>query len=277
MTTVIASNRRKIMFRHFGMVQEPFTREFKPGVRIPFDFLNAEIAQLKTTIASRQSAVLVGPAGTGKSVILRALSDELPAAKYQISYIKLSSLGVRDMCRQVTSALYIPSRGSTASLVQSMSTHCLELITEARLNPVIVFDDAHEMRPETLRILKALTNFVMDSKLVVSVVLCGQLPLKDLILSAALEDIRQRLTYCGTLRPLTQEETSVYIGKRCAIAGATNNPFTEEARTAVFEISRGTMRAIDKMCAASLRVAAESNATQVSAADVAVARASQWI
>lgn len=265
------------MYRHFGMIHEPFTREFKSGVRVQFDFLNTEIAQIKAVIANKQSAVLVGPAGTGKSVILRALSDELSAARYRLSYIKLSSLGLRDMCRQIASALNIPPRGSTATLVQAMSTHCIELQTESRLNPVIIFDDAHEMRLETFRVLKALTNFVMDSKLVVSVVLCGQLPLKDLLLSATLDDIRQRLTYCGTLRPLSIEETCAYITKRCAIAGATTCPFTEEAQAAIFEITRGTMRAIDKMSAASLKLAAESNATQVSAADVAVVRGCQWV
>jgi type II secretory pathway predicted ATPase ExeA len=273
----IALNRRNVMFRHFGMIQEPFTREFKAGARVSFDFLNTEIAHLKNAIASKQSAVLVGPAGTGKSVILRALSDELPATRYQLSYIKLSSLALRDMCKQIAAALNIPPRGSTAALIQAMSTHCIELQSEARLNPVIIFDDAHEMRLEMLRVLKALTNYVMDSKLVVSVVLCGQLPLKELILSATLEDIRQRLAYCGTLRALSNEETCTYIAKRCAIAGASVNPFAEEAQAAIFEISRGTMRAIDKMSAASLRIAAESKSVQVSAADVAIARASQWI
>ena len=42
------------------------------------------------------------------------------------------------------------------------------------LRPVIILDEAHDMRPEVLAILRVLTNFEMDSKLVVSIVLAGQ-------------------------------------------------------------------------------------------------------
>ena len=40
-------------------------------------------------------------------------------------------------------------------------------------------NEAHDLRPATLRMLQLLTNFDMDSKLIVSIIFCGQPSLKE--------------------------------------------------------------------------------------------------
>jgi len=138
-------------------------------------------------------------------------------------------------------------------------------------------DDAHDLRPDVLRMLRLLTNFEMDSKLVVSIVLCGQPPLKELLLRPEMEDIRQRLMLCGELRLLSRDEAKAYVEHRSKIAGAARAPFDGQAVEALFEVTRGNMRAIDKLAWAALNVADQAGRDVVDSSDVAAARSSQWM
>jgi type II secretory pathway predicted ATPase ExeA len=47
-------------------------------------------------------------------------------------------------------------------------------VSEDGRRPILLLDDAHDLRPEVLGVLRVLTNFQMDSRLVLSVVLAGQ-------------------------------------------------------------------------------------------------------
>lgn len=261
----------------FRFVTVPFTREIKIEQRFRAEHIEAEIKSIGDVVESRQSGVLVAPAGTGKSVVLRALRASLPEARYRIVYIKLADLSARDMCRQLALGMGLPPAGHYPSLVRAIEERFRAGFDEQGLRQVVLFDDAHEMRPEVIRLLRLLTNFDMDSRLVVSVVLSGQGPLKQTLLHPEMEDIRQRLSYCGELRLLGREETKSYVDHRVKVAGAPKSPFAGEAIEALFEVTVGNMRAIDKMATAALRVADGANRSTVSASDVAAARSSQWM
>jgi len=54
----------------------------------------------------------------------------------------------------------------------------------------------------------------MDSKLILSILLCGHEKLRKTLSSPKFEDIDQRMNYYATLRTLTREETITYIKSR---------------------------------------------------------------
>jgi type II secretory pathway predicted ATPase ExeA len=261
----------------FRFQSAPFTREIKVEHRLKIQAIEAQVEALKAVIDQRQSAVLVAPAGAGKTVCLRALRTLLPEARYRTTYIKLANLSARDMCREVAIGLGIQPAGHYPGLVRAIEERLRAGYLDSGVRQVIQFDDAHEMRPEVLRLLRLLTNFDMDSRLVVSVILSGQMPLKKILLSEELEDIRQRLVHCGELGLLTREETHAYVEHRAKIAGAPQVPFEPQAMDALFEITRGNMRALDKLALASLRVADGGARTRVDPSDVALARTAQWM
>ncbi len=260
---------------HFTTV--PFTREIKVEHRFKVPHIEEEIASLKSAIDSRQSACLVAPAGAGKSVCIRALLSSLPEARYRTTYLKLTNLSARDMCRQIASFIGISNAGHYPSLVRSIEDSFRSGFIEQGKRQVIVFDEAHDMRREVLRMLRLITNFDMDSKLVVSFVLCGQTRMKETLLEPQMEDIRQRLTHCGEISLLSRDETRAYIEHRVKIAGRSKNPFDAQAVEALFEVTRGNMRAIDKLATASLTAADHLGRDVVESADVALARNSQWM
>jgi general secretion pathway protein A len=260
----------------FRFKSAPFTRELRPEHRFKVPHIEEQIADLKRAVDQRQSAVLVAPAGAGKTVALRALRAQLPEARYATTYIKLADLSARDMCREIAGALGVPPAGHYPSLVRALEEKLKAGYSEGGRRQVVIFDDAQDMRAHTLRLMRLITNFEMDSKLVVSIILAGQTPLKQTILQNDLEDIHQRLTHCGELMLLAREETAGYIEYRSKIAGAPSVPFDGQATEAIYEISRGNMRAIDRLANAALIIADRSGRDKVDAADVALARAKTW-
>ena len=124
--------------------------------------------------------------------------------------------------------------------------------------------------------LRLLTNFDMDSRLVVSLVLAGQPPLKTLLARPEQTAMAQRLAHFATLRLLSREETRSYVAHRCAVAGAHSDPFDTDAHEAVFEMSRGNLRAIDRLALKALEIATRAGAAAVCTAEVIAARSQLW-
>ena len=119
---------------------------------------------------------------------------------------------------------------------------------------------------------KALTNFEMDSKLVLSVVLVGQPSLSKLLRRADLEDVAQRLSWYGELRPLSRDETHAYVVHCCQIAGATRELFDARAQEALYEMGRGNPRATGHLARRALEMAHAAEVQTVSAKHVISAR-----
>jgi general secretion pathway protein A len=67
--------------------------------------------------------------------------------------------------------------------------------------------------------LRILTNFDMDSRLVLSLVLAGQTPLRALLARDDQEAMARRIIHYAQLRLLSRDELAQYIAHRCAVAG----------------------------------------------------------
>jgi type II secretory pathway predicted ATPase ExeA len=263
--------------KHMRCSSTPFTREIKVEHRFRVEFLDHEIDALMSTIEKRMSAAVIAPAGCGKSVVVRSLLAQLPAARYRTHYFKLADLSVRDMCRQMAQAIGVQVTGSYPCLVHAIEERLRSGFDDSGMRQVLIIDDAQEMRDTTLRILKLVTNFDMDARLVVSVILAGQIPLKTCLSRPGLEDVKQRLAYCGELRLLTREETRAYIAHRCKIVGFVHTPFENTAIDAIYEITAGNMRAIDAIALHALEEADRNGRTMVETPDVVVARSRVWM
>jgi type II secretory pathway predicted ATPase ExeA len=227
---------------------------------------------LLTTLDARMSAVLVAPSGTGKTMLLRTLCEQLPAARYRVHDVKVTSLSRRDMCREIAVAAGIEPAGIYPALMRRLQDHFRSRIEEDGVRPTLIIDECHDMRPEVLATLRVLTNFEMDSKLVLSLILAGDSRLRHLLDRHDLAPVSRRMAHCATLRLLSRVETRSYMEHRTTIVGSNTLPFDDQAVDAVFEITRGNLRAIDHVCLKSLEIAAAADVATIDAATVATAR-----
>lgn len=256
----------------FGFNTSPFTREFSIEQRFSLGFFDESLTALSRAIENRMSAALIAPAGTGKTALLRALVHSLPEARYRVHYVKVTELSKRDMCREIAVACGAEPAGSYPMLVRRLQERFLAATAVDGVRPVLILDEAQDLRPDVLSILRTLTNFEMDSRLVLSILLAGQTPLRDILKREMHEAITKRLAHYAYLRLLSREEALRYIAHRCTIAGATTVPFDIRAHDALYEISAGNLRAIDSLALKALELAHDANVTVVDANHIAQAR-----
>lgn len=262
------------MNARFGLRNTPFTREIPVAELFPQPQRAAALDSLLQVVEQRMSAALIAPAGLGKTSLLRELRDRLPEVRYSVRYVKVTDLSKRDMCREIAATLGLPPVGTYPGLVRAVQEAVERRVHDDGLRTVLIVDEAHEMRADVLGMFRLLTNFHMDSRLVLSVLLVGQPPLAQLLRRPALEDLAQRLAWFGTLRPLTRDELREYVAHRCTIAGAAGTTFDDRAMEALFEMGKGNPRATDHLARRALEVAHLAGLDRVGAAHVIIARGS---
>lgn len=264
------------LLSRFGFHTLPFTREIPVKERFALDLYEESLAYLQRAPANRMSAALIAPAGTGKTALLRALCERLPETRYRVHYVKVTDVSRRDLCREIAATLDVAPAGTYPVLVRRLQARFSAALEEQAQRPVLVLDEAHGLRPEVLGLLCTLTNFAMDSRLVVSVLLSGQPPLAALLRQERFADVTHRLSHCATLRPLSRTESTQYVTHRCAVAGCPTPPFDRPAQEALYEIARGNLRATDHLALKSLEIAHDAQAETVDAAHVTTARRLLW-
>ena len=255
-----------------GFRKIPFTRELAVSERFALPHQVEAADALAEAVRQRMSAALVAPAGTGKTVVLRTLVAALPEARFRVRYVKVTGLSKRDLCKEIADACGLSPTGIYPALVRKLQDTFAHTTDTDGLRPVLLLDEAHDLRPESLAMLRLLTNFEMDSRLVVAVVLAGQPPLRTLLSRADQVAVAQRLAHVAALRLLSRDETRAYVQHRCAVAGAQANPFDDDAYDAIYEISGGNLRAVDRLALKALERAAQAGAGAVSTGDVVEAR-----
>jgi type II secretory pathway predicted ATPase ExeA len=250
----------------------PFTREIAVDHLFRIDRYTEAVDAVVLAIESRMSACVIAPAGSGKTVLARTITERLPEARYRVRYTAVTGLSKRDMCREIALAMSLPPAGAYNHLVRRIQEAAVALTDTDAVRPVLILDDAHELRSDVIGMLRALTNFDMDSRLVLSIVLCGQPPLAALLRRAEHEDMARRIVHYAVLGALSREEVQQYVAHRCAVAGAVTVPFDQGSFDAIYEVGRGNLRATDVIALKSLEVADRRNRDMVDATCVVEAR-----
>ena len=257
---------------HFGLAEWPFTSEISVTKMWRHPGLDDLVDDLEETVSTRMSAAVIAPSGAGKTALLRRLVERLPDTRYKVADVKVTSVGNRDFYRGLARALGIEPAGTWPRLLEKLQDYARSLsATEAR-RAVVIVDEAQDMRPEVLTTLRMLTNFKLDSELVISVILVGDGNLETLLQRPDMEALRSRLARVLRLRLLSRSETKSYIDHRLDLVGARCQILDDSAVEAVFDYSRGNLRAIDHLCRTALAIAARKTLDTVDAGLVTAAR-----
>ncbi len=238
------------MFEEFyNFKATPFTRGI-PSDQLFYPEELQEVISRMEHVAKRQLfAVLTGDCGTGKTTILRKLSDTLDPRHYKMLYVSDSSLTPLPFYRILLEQLGVIAAWNKAGAKRQLQEQLSVMRAVNQINAVCVVDESHLLSFEMLEEIRFLLNTRFDSVSPLALILSGQPELWERRLGLKkCEAITQRIDIQSVLNHYDRSRTGQYIRHQLSYAGTDQEIFTERAIDKIYEYSKGIPRVIDKVC-----------------------------
>jgi type II secretory pathway predicted ATPase ExeA len=242
----------------FGLRKRPFASLPDPECFVPLaGICNAYDGLVQTATEGRGIGVLTAPAGLGKTLVCQRLAREL-AADFRIVFLPSGNFLTR---RELLQAILFELghsfvRMGDQELRLAMST-TLAAIRPDHIGLVLIVDEAHLLAARLLEELRTLLSLGEAGEPLVRLIVSGQLALEETLSRPQCDAFNQRIACQAMLPALTREESSSYLSRRLAWAGANvSEVFTRDSLTAICEAADGVPRCLHQLADHSLTLAA---------------------
>lgn len=237
----------------YGLNERPFSKTPDPRFLFMSRGHREALVRLLYAVEERDLILFTGEIGCGKTTLSRRLMDELGDAGFRIILFVNPRLTPMEFLRALALRLDVetPADGKT-DLLEQIGAALYEFY-EKDICPVLVVDEAQLVpHRETFDEIRLLTNFQLDDRNLLSVVLMGQPELRKRLAHRVYEPLRQRIGMQFDLKPLSLEETSEYLDSRIVTAGGEKGLFGPDAVERIYEYSGGIPRKINHAAALAL-------------------------
>ncbi len=199
--------------------------------------------------------LLTGEVGTGKTTLCRALLERL-SKKTETALILNPVLSRHELVKTIAEDFGIDaSVDSVKSGIDAINEFLLATAGRGR-NAAVIIDEAQGLSPETLEMIRLLSNLETEKEKLLQIVLVGQPELNEKLNTHGLRQLNQRIIVRCGLVPLEPDETREYIRNRLVVAGGLNTvEFSEDSLSAIHNASRGIPRMINIICDRALTAA----------------------
>ncbi|NDY42317.1 AAA family ATPase [Dissulfurirhabdus thermomarina] len=275
--------------QYFGLREAPFRLSPDPEFFFPARPHVAAKEVLKYGIGRGEGfLVLIGTAGTGKTLLLRMLLQELDPKK-QPAVLLSPAVGPEGLLHLLLEELDADDPGvqDRGILLKRFQDAMLDLAEQGR-ELLVVVDEAQNVPRETLEQLRLLSNLETRREKLLQIVLVGQPELEDVLADPALGQLTQRVAVKEVLRPLSREETAEYVAFRLAKAGRGDMRLDRRTLDRVYERTKGIPRLVNRLMDRALLMACAAGKGRVGTREVqesgetvpmpagVVAEASRW-
>jgi hypothetical protein len=155
-----------------------------------------------------------------------------------------------DLMRALLAGLGVQELDGTMGELQLLLKEALVEQAREGKRVVLALDEAQNLDAAVLEAVRMLSNFETPREKLIQIILAGQPQLADKISTPELDVLRQRVSIFCYLKPLSYEETELYVAHRLRIAGYTAEAplFTREALAMIADCSNGVPRNINNLC-----------------------------
>ena len=195
------------------------------------------------------AGLIVGPAGTGKSLLCQVLADDY-ADRFAVTLLRSGRLATRHALLQaILYELKLPYRGMDEGELRLLLVDHLEPSAEGHEGLLLLIDEAHTLPSRLLEEVRMLTNFVRNGQPRVRVVLAGSPILEERFASPKLTSFSQRLAARCYLESLDAGETATYVRAQLAsVGGDPTQVFDDNALRSIYRATDGIPRLINQLC-----------------------------
>lgn len=233
----------------FGLKANPFGMNPDPR----FLFLTHNTREVLASLAygvqrRRGFVVLTGEVGTGKTTLLNKLLQYLHQNRIATAFVFNPRMDSTDFLQFVAADFGIQAQSATKGQLLQRLYHWLLDRHRAGETAALIIDEAQNLSADLLEEIRLLTNLETSTEKLLQIVLSGQPELDEKLRSPSLRQIRQRIAMRCRTRPLTQQETHVYVHERLRLAGCANRIFEPAAIDSVFTYAQGIPRVTNLVC-----------------------------
>ena len=238
--------------RYWGLREKPFRKTPDPRYLFLNETYEEALERLLFAVEEMEFALLTGEVGSGKTLLTRALVDRL-GDRYEVGMILNPRLSPRQFLKTVAVELGIADpRFQSNDLLEQIHERLLELDAQGRAALVIV-DEAHLIPGKpTFEEIRLLTNYQLDDRNLVAILLVGQPELRARLQHRAYRALTQRIGVSFNLVPLAVDDTRAYLAHRLAVAGRERELFTEDAVARLHAASAGIPRVLNQLATQAL-------------------------
>src|SRR5512146_2700469 len=229
----------------YGLREKPFNRTPDPRFLYESPKHAEALARLQLAIEEQDIVLLTGEIGAGKTTLSRAFIDGLDAGFHPVLLIN-PRLSPSQLLRTIALRLGMnDAPRQRHELLEAMNAKLYEIYEAGRRTAIII--DGAQLIPgkATFEELRLLTNFQLDDRNLLAIILIGQTELRDRLGRKPYRALRQRIGMQYHLGPLDREETGAYIRHRLSVAGRNAPLFDDQALDLLYEHSGGIPRRIN--------------------------------
>ncbi len=232
---------------YWGLQGRPFENVPDPRFYVPSVKHEAAMACMLYGIQARKGIVmLTGEIGSGKTLMSRAVILKLPRARYEIGLLSNPTVPGNEFLGEILFQLGLDPGGTRGEQLRRLNDQLLANYHQG-IDTVVVVDEAQAIEHDRLfEELRLLSNFQLNDRFLITLVLVGQPELRDRI--THIPQLAQRVAVCHHIERFDRAETKAYIVARLAAVGCRQPIFSSAAISAIFQQTGGVCRLINSLC-----------------------------
>ena len=264
----VYAERSTTPLEHFHLRSHPFADNVNPEFFFRTEAHEEAFLRMKQCIDEDVALGLTtATSGTGKTMLTQILLQELDPRRYKpILVLVYPAMTRTALLNEIMNELQLEipagARANTYGMIGAIQQEIIRLHRRG-VKLVIIIDEVHFLRADSLHILRTLSNIEVPERKLVTLLLFGEESFLARMENPTYRSLFSRIFERVMLRPLNKNEVEQYIKFRCLMVGGGPGLFTQETFDRIYELTQGIPREINRICHTAMSRAARRNLIKV--------------